>query len=50
MCLLIRFLSIGGQIIMNEQTIILAFLVAAVGATLWLYVLKAKNQDRKSVV
>ena len=29
---------------MNEQTIILAFLVAALGATLWLYVLKAKNQ------
>lgn len=29
---------------MSEQTIILIFLVLAVGATLWLYFLKAKKQ------
>lgn len=29
---------------MSEQTIILIFLVLAVGATLWLYLLKAKKQ------
>lgn len=29
---------------MNEQIIILIFLVLALGATLWLYILKAKKQ------
>lgn len=29
---------------MNEQVIILFFLILAVGATLWLYLLKAKKQ------
>jgi hypothetical protein len=29
---------------MTEQTIILIFLVIAVGATLWLYILKAKKE------
>ena len=29
---------------MNEQIIILIFLVLALGATLWLYILKAKSK------
>ena len=29
---------------MNEQTILLIFLVAALGVTLWLYILKARKQ------
>ena len=29
---------------MNEQTIILTFLIIALGATLWLYISKAKKQ------
>ena len=31
---------------MNEQIIILIFLVLALGATLWLYILKAKKVDK----
>lgn len=36
--------SIGRTNSMNEQIIILIFLVLALGATLWLYILKAKKQ------
>ena len=42
--LLMKFSSIGRTNSMNEQIIILIFLVLALGATLWLYILKAKKQ------
>ena len=35
---------------MNEQIIILIFLVLALGATLWLYILKAKKQVEYKVM
>ena len=35
---------------MNEQIIILIFLVLALGATLWLYILKAKKQGKLCVL
>ena len=42
--LLMKFLSMERRSKMNEQTIILIFLVMALGITLWLYILKAIKQ------
>ena len=42
--LLMKFLNIGRTNSMNEQTILLIFLVAALAVTLGLYFLKAKKQ------